>query len=188
MKKKLSSLILLLLTGISAAFTQNYDFSAVAPTGQTLYYTITSSGSSPEVMVTYPGSSSSNTWNGYTKPTGSLTIPSTVTNGGTTYSVTSIGNYAFYECTSLTSVVIPNSVISIGKYVFHNCTGLTNVTIPAKDFLSCERGIRLGAVFGQRSRVDSVLKNFVPSKRRDYFFARKQSFSFRTRFDIMRRV
>ena len=45
-------------------------------------------------------------------------------------SVTSIGEYAFYNCTSLTSVTIPNSVTSIGEYTFYNCTSLTSVAIP----------------------------------------------------------
>ncbi|MEI6796197.1 MAG: leucine-rich repeat protein, partial [Methanomassiliicoccales archaeon] len=45
-------------------------------------------------------------------------------------SVTSIGNYAFRECTSLTSVTIPDSVTSIGSYAFYYCTSLTSVTIP----------------------------------------------------------
>jgi hypothetical protein len=44
-------------------------------------------------------------------------------------SVTTIGNYAFYSCTSLTSVTIPNSVASIGAYAFSRCTSLTNVII-----------------------------------------------------------
>ena len=42
-------------------------------------------------------------------------------------SVTSIGDYAFYYCDSLTSVVIPDSVTSIGDYAFYNCTSLTSV-------------------------------------------------------------
>ena len=44
--------------------------------------------------------------------------------------VTSIGNYAFYNCSGLTSVVIGNSVTSIGSSAFYDCTGLTNVVIP----------------------------------------------------------
>ena len=50
-----------------------------------------------------------------------LTIPS---------SVTSIGCYAFYNCTSLTGVTIPDSVKNIGIYAFAGCKGLTSVEIP----------------------------------------------------------
>ena len=44
-------------------------------------------------------------------------------------SVTSIGNYAFFRCSGLTSINIPNSVTSIGECAFNNCSGLTSVTI-----------------------------------------------------------
>ena len=44
--------------------------------------------------------------------------------------VTSIGNFAFNECTSLTSMTIPDSVTSIGNGAFKGCTSLTSVTIP----------------------------------------------------------
>ncbi len=46
-------------------------------------------------------------------------------------SVTSIGDWAFESCTSLTSVTLPNSVTSIGGAAFTNCTGLTSITIPS---------------------------------------------------------
>jgi hypothetical protein len=45
-------------------------------------------------------------------------------------SVTSIGDYAFFQCTSLTSITIPDSVTSIGESAFYKCTNLTSVTIP----------------------------------------------------------
>ena len=62
--------------------------------------------------------------------TGPVTIPERVTYDGATYSVTTIGDYAFSDCTGLTSVTIPSSVNSIGEEAFRGCTGLTSVTIP----------------------------------------------------------
>ena len=67
---------------------------------------------------------------GSTAPTGVLTIPSSVTHDNMTYTVTSIGSYAFYNCRGLTSVTIPNSVTEIGNDAFSSCSGLTEITIP----------------------------------------------------------
>ncbi len=60
----------------------------------------------------------------------SIKIPSNVESNGQTYTVTSIGNYAFSWCSGLTSVDIPDGVTSIGDYAFYRCTGLTSVDIP----------------------------------------------------------
>ena len=62
---------------------------------------------------------------------GNIVIPETITYERREYSVTSIGDYAFSDCTGLTSISIPNSVTSIGDYAFYGCTGLTSITIPS---------------------------------------------------------
>ena len=52
----------------------------------------------------------------------SLTIPGTISVDSTTYNVTSIDEYAFEECTALTSVTIGNNVTSVLKFAFLKCT------------------------------------------------------------------
>jgi len=59
---------------------------------------------------------------------GSITIPTSVMYNGSTYAVTSIGYRAFYNCSSLTEIVIPESVTSIGERAFYSCSSLTTVT------------------------------------------------------------
>ena len=126
MKYRVFLFVFLIMTMAIPQSVMAYDFSAVAPTGQTLYYNISGSN----VSVTYPGSSTSYNYSGYTRPSDTLTIPSSVTHYGNTYTVTSIGNYAFYNCTGLKSVNIPNSVTQIGDHAFYSCMGMTSLTIP----------------------------------------------------------
>ena len=77
-------------------------------------------------MVTYYSTNSTNSsaYSGYVK------IPSEVIYNGIVYSVTSIGEKAFFYCSGLTSVTIGSSVTSIGGSAFRGCSGLTSVTIP----------------------------------------------------------
>ena len=70
-------------------------------------------------MANYNGSSSL-PWNSYRSSVKTVTILA---------GVTSIGNYAFFSCTSLTSVTIPDSATSIGQAAFSDCTSLASVTI-----------------------------------------------------------
>ena len=61
---------------------------------------------------------------------GAVTIPSSVTYNGRTYSVKAIGDEAFKNCPTLTSITIPSSVTSIGYRAFYYCSGLATITIP----------------------------------------------------------
>ena len=86
-----------------------------------IYYNITSEDDLM-VEVTYKSY--------YNSYQGEIIIPSTVTYKEKAYSVASIGDEAFTECISLTSVTIPGSVKSIGAVSFANCYNLTSITIP----------------------------------------------------------
>ena len=61
---------------------------------------------------------------------GDVEIPETVTYNGIAYSVTSLGEWCFAGCSSLTSITIGNSVKSLGGGCFSGCSSLTSITIP----------------------------------------------------------
>ncbi|MBQ7632187.1 MAG: leucine-rich repeat domain-containing protein [Paludibacteraceae bacterium] len=100
--------------------------------------------------------------------TGDIIIPVSVVYNSITYSVTSIGTYAFVDCSSLTSIEIPNSVTSIGEGAFSGCSNLTGITIPnsvtsigAGAFSSCSglTSINVESDNSNYSSVDGVLFN-----------------------------
>ena len=152
-RKGAFALLLALFLGMGTAYA--YDFSATCPSGQTLYYNITDA-TNHYVEITCPGTPNEDGWQGFTKPTGNITLPSEATYNSVTYTVTKIGDYAFYGCNGLTgtlnisatvttighfafancygftgSLTIPNSVTLIGHYAFMNCQGFTgSLTIP----------------------------------------------------------
>lgn len=115
--KKLSTLLFFIVLSLTV---WSYDFSV----GQLCYNIL----SETEVEVTYEGYGS---LGAYGDTFDLLTIPSTVTNNGITYTVTRIGDGAFQDCTTLTSVVIPNSVTDIGGSTFYGCISLIKMTILA---------------------------------------------------------
>ena len=88
-----------------------------------IWYNLVSKAKQAE--VTFKGDS----YNSYKEYSGSITIPATVTYDGVAYSVTSIGEAAFYGC-SLTAITIPEGVTSIGDEAFCICESLTSITLP----------------------------------------------------------
>ena len=116
-------LLMLGATGLTSAFGQQYDFAA-SVSDNTLYFKITDN-TNHYVQVVSPESYS---WGSETQPTGSIDLPATISDGTTTYSVTSIGNAAFYNCTSLTSITFPGGMTGIGEDAFSN-TGLTSLEV-----------------------------------------------------------
>ena len=101
-----------------------YDFSYTYQ-GKTLYYKILAGGTNTLAVTYYSETAASNN-----HVSGDVVIPSSVEHNNVTYSVTSIGDSAFYGCSDLTSISIPNSVTSIGSSAFRECSGLTSVSIP----------------------------------------------------------
>lgn len=128
MKAKLSKMLSLALTAliIVSAFA-SVPFTASAAESQTEAVRVSSGTTGDctwtlnDTELTISGSGAMG--NGY--PWGKEITKAIIKSG-----VTSIGNYAFYECSSLTSVSIPDSVTNIGDYAFSFCAGLTSITIP----------------------------------------------------------
>ena len=127
MKKLFVTLIMLVLA--TSTFAQNFHFSAVCESGQTLYYRILSE-QNQEVKVTFPNNNPVG-WNGYARPEGDLVIPEFVEHGGITYTVVALDQNALEECQGITSVELPNTIRRIGAEAFSYCTGLSNeIVIP----------------------------------------------------------
>ena len=116
MKKFSFLFVLTFLLSMASISAFAYDIAVKNADGVTIYYSFTNDKTELAVVME----------NGYS---GNVVIPASVTYNGTTYSVTSIGYHAFYDCKGLTSVTIPNSVTYIGQSAFEGCSGLTSVHI-----------------------------------------------------------
>ena len=144
MKQFSISILLTMLMSMVGTNVFAYDIEVENNDGVTIYYNYINDGTELEV-----------TTGNYS---GAVNIPEEVTFMNRTRKVTSIGNDAFYKCSSLTSVTIPNSVTSIGLYAFYYCSGLTSVTIP-----NSVTSIGVAAFSGCSSLTSVTIPNSVTS-------------------------
>ena len=155
MKRRLFSILLILTVGILSANAQRYDFSAIGPSGDTLYYKINTDSSSVTVVSPSP-----NYWyymQGYHHAY-HIIIPSFATDSSdsTTYVVRAIGDSAFYYCVHLSSVVIGDSIRTIGNWAFAYTTWLSSVTLGC--FVT---RIGTGAFFDARTMTEVTIPESV---------------------------
>ena len=122
MKEKLLTLAVALLAATGA-------WAQTTFTADNLKYTVTDAATHTVELTGY-----------VTKPTGALTIPATVTNESTEYSVTSIGDEAFFNCTSLTGITLPEGLTTIGDVAFYACWALTQFNVDEANEAYCSDG------------------------------------------------
>lgn len=143
MKKTIFSLFFIICATYSFAYDVEVDG---------IYYNIIEKAKIAE--VTYKGKTPRDA----ISYSGSVTIPPKISVSGTEYPVTSIGENAFFICSGLTSVTIPNSVTSIGTRAFQECTSLTSVTIP-----NSVNNIGASAFYGCSSLTSLVVEENNPN-------------------------
>ena len=114
-------LLFALFTLLSIATSSAYDFKYDG----LLYNIISEEDRTVEVTYKYSADLKNKDY-----VSGDIEIPPKAIYKSKTYTVTAIGHDAFYHCSNLTSVTIPNSVTSIGSFAFSSCSALTSVTIP----------------------------------------------------------
>ena len=119
-KLLLSVLVCMFLTldNTAHAGNGNYDFSAKAPSGQTLYYKLINNDKEVEVVKSYKQTYK-----------GNIIIPDTVEYMGVQFPVTRIGEFAFNGCSSVISVKLPSTIREIANWAFRG-TSISTIEFP----------------------------------------------------------
>ena len=123
-KQSFITILFTLLMSMMGAKVSAHDIAVANTDGKTIYYKWINNKT--ELAVSCCGSNYDSYSNEYT---GNVVIPESVVYEGNTYSVTSISSSAFWDCSGLTSVTIPNSVTSISSFGFTGCSGLISIKV-----------------------------------------------------------
>ena len=115
MKTKIFTLLLAVAASVGTMFAEGIKIGD-------LYYNLNYG----TAEVTYQLRFNENNYAGLTD----VVIPSSITYNNVSYSVTSIGEYAFRDCKSLTTIDIPNSITYIGSQAFYGCKSLLAIDLP----------------------------------------------------------
>ena len=124
MKKRMMSVLLTLcmLVSIISAVPITASAATSGTCGDNLTWTLDDNGT-----LTISGTGRMWDWDSWNSPWfNNDNVKNAVINNG----VTSIGEWAFYYCSSLTSISLPNSVTSIGNVAFRFCSSLTSISLP----------------------------------------------------------
>ena len=121
MRQKIFTLFIALMANVGTMFAEVYDGTC----GDNLTWSLNTEDSTLTIegsgYMTNWSSYSYVPWRNYRSQIKAISLPD---------GLTSIGSYAFLNCSGLTSIEIPNSVTSIGSEAFNNCSGLTSIEIP----------------------------------------------------------
>lgn len=138
--RKTSFFILVLILFCTKANAQDnitYDFTYVAPSGQTLYCFANLNGANTVSILPPIGQWDANAqrysfgWGNYSKPTGDIIIPNWINHNGITYTVTQLN---FWGCDNITSLTIPPSTTELNCF---NCNMLSSVNFNAVNCTLC---------------------------------------------------
>jgi hypothetical protein len=116
---RIASVALMIMMGVTSFA---HDFEVKNDDGVSIFYKRLTDN---KLAVTYCG----NNYKNYASYKGNVVIPKTVLYNNIEYSVTAIGDYAFYGCSNLRAINIPDSLTSIGDYAFYNCNSLDSVIV-----------------------------------------------------------
>ena len=141
MNKKVA--IVLAFMVLSAFPVWAFDFEVPQWGGYSLYFNIIDD-EEKTVEATYPVAVGNYYWQGYSTPTGVLNLPAQVVYNGDKYTVTAVGERAFYGCNEITAINLPPTITDIGPYAFYQCVGIRGIVTIGEEVTSIGRSAFYG--------------------------------------------